>query len=57
MAILARTRGMTAVDFVGERFDMGSKLGYLTANVVKGLAHPETADAFRAFLREIAAKL
>lgn len=57
MAILARTRGMTAVDFVGERFDMGSKLGFLTANVVKGLEHPETGEAFRAFLREIAAKL
>ena len=57
MAILARTRGMTALEFVGERFDMGSKLGYLTANVVKGLEHPETADAFRAFLREIAGKL
>ena len=57
MVTISILLGMTAVDFVGERFDLGSKLGYLTANVVKGLVHPETADAFRAFLREIAQKL
>ena len=57
MAILARTQGMTAVDFEGERFDMGSKLGFLTANTVRGLQHPETAEAYRAFLRELAKNL
>ena len=57
MAILARTRGMTALDFDGQRFDMGSKLGFLTANVLRGLEHPETADEFRAFLRELAKDL
>ena len=57
MAILARTGGMTAVDFEGERFDMGSKLGYLTANVVRGARHPETGEAFRAFLRDFVARM
>lgn len=57
MAILARTKGMTAVDFEGRRFDMGSKLGYLTANVVKGLEHPETAEEFRRFLLDLCATL
>lgn len=57
MAVLARTGGMTAVDFEGERFDMGSKLGYLTANVVRGVSHPETGEAFRAFLRDFVARM
>ena len=57
MAVLARTGGMTAVDFEGERFDMGSKLGYLTANVVRGVRHPETGEAFRAFLRDFVARM
>ena len=57
MAVLARTGGMTAVDFEGERFDMGSKLGYLTANVVRGVNHPETGEAFRAFLRDFVARM
>lgn len=57
MAILARTRGMTALEFEGTRFDMGSKLGFLTANVVAGCRHPETGEEFRQFLRELAATL
>jgi UTP--glucose-1-phosphate uridylyltransferase len=52
MAQIARERGMTALDFEGERFDMGSKLGFLTANVVRGVAHPEVGEEFAAFLRE-----
>lgn len=52
MAQIARERGMTALDFEGERFDMGSKLGFLTANVVRGVAHPEVGEKFAAFLRE-----
>lgn len=52
MATLARTKGITALDFEGQRFDMGSKLGFLTANVIRGVEHPETKDAFRDFLKE-----
>ena len=51
MAILARTRGVTALEFEGERFDLGSKIGFLKANVARGVLHPETGDEFRAFLR------
>ena len=39
--------------FKGTRYDCGSKLGYLKANVEYGLRHPEVADEFRAFLRSI----
>lgn len=52
MKRLAQTVGMTAVDFEGVRYDMGSKLGFLTANVVRGAESPELGADFRAFLRE-----
>ena len=39
-----------AYAFQGERFDCGSKLGYLKATVAHGLQHPDTGDAFRAYL-------
>ncbi len=52
MRTLARTRGMTGVDYVGKRYDMGSKLGVLEAIVEVGVAHPEIGEGFRAYLRE-----
>lgn len=57
MAILARESGVYALDFLGDRYDLGSKLGFLKANVVKGLSHPETAEEFREFIKEIASTL
>ena len=52
MAILARSEGLTAVDFEGQRYDLGSKLGFLTANVVRGVLHDEVGEDFRAFLKD-----
>ena len=40
-----------AYSFSGKRFDCGSKLGYLMANVAYGLDHPDTGAAFREYLR------
>ena len=54
MAELARRDGIYALDFDGERYDLGSKLGFLKANVVKGLEHPETKEEFRAFIKNLA---
>ena len=45
-----------AYSFRGERFDCGSKLGYLKATVAYGLEHPDTGDAFRSHLSEILEK-
>jgi len=45
-----------AYSFSGERFDCGSKLGYLKATVAYGLDHPDTGDAFRSHLSEILEK-
>ena len=52
MRTLARRDGMTAVDFEGTRFDLGSKLGLMMANVTRAVEHPEIGEDFRAFLRE-----
>ena len=57
MAILARDGGVSALLFEGDRYDMGSKQGFLQANVVKGLSHPETKEEFKRFILEIAKEL
>ena len=57
MARVARESGIYALEFEGERFDMGSKLGFLKANVKIGLTHPETADALKEYIKEIAKEL
>ena len=41
------TRRVYAYRFAGKRFDCGSKIGYLQANVEYALAHPELAGPFR----------
>ena len=38
---------LAAVDFIGRRFDMGSKLGIMEANCEAALRHPEIGGAFR----------
>ncbi len=53
MAQLARSVGMTAVDFVGRRYDIGNKLGMLQAAVEVGCHHPELGNEFRAYLKEL----
>lgn len=53
MAKMARGGGIYSLEFEGERFDMGSKVGFLKANITKGLTHPETKDELREFLKEI----
>jgi UTP--glucose-1-phosphate uridylyltransferase len=57
MAKQARKSGVYALEFEGERFDMGSKLGFLKANLTRGLLHPETAEGLRDFIKEIAKDL
>ncbi len=57
MRVLARSSGMTAVDFEGERFDLGSKLGFLMANVKTAMNHPEVGEDFKKFLIDFAGTL
>ena len=57
MRVLARRDGMTAVDFEGTRFDLGSKLGLMCANVTRAVEHEEIGAEFRAFLKEFVSTL
>lgn len=57
MKILATTKGMIGVDFVGTRYDMGNKLGIMQASVETALKHPEIGEGFRAYLKELAKTL
>ena len=57
MAVIARNKGITGVDFSGTRYDMGNKFGILKANIEVGLNHPETKNELREYIKELAAKL
>jgi UTP--glucose-1-phosphate uridylyltransferase len=57
MAKFARTEGIYALEFEGDRYDMGSKVGFLKANITKGLEHPETADELKKYLKELVKEL
>ena len=57
IATLARREGVTALDFEGKRFDLGSKLGFLQANVTAALEHPEVAAGFKEFLTDLVNKM
>jgi UTP--glucose-1-phosphate uridylyltransferase len=57
MRTLARDGGVYALEFEGSRYDLGSKTGFLKANIVKGLEHPETQDELRDFIKELAKTL
>jgi UTP--glucose-1-phosphate uridylyltransferase len=52
---LLREESVMAYEFQGQRYDCGSKLGYLQATVNYALKHPELADEFRAFLGTLGA--
>jgi UTP--glucose-1-phosphate uridylyltransferase len=52
---LIQEQTVLAYEFEGTRYDCGSKLGYLKANVEYALKHPELADEFRKYLTEYTA--
>jgi UTP--glucose-1-phosphate uridylyltransferase len=54
IARLQRREPVLAYEFQGRRFDCGSKLGYLEANVELAKKHPEIGAAFRRYLRRTA---
>jgi UTP--glucose-1-phosphate uridylyltransferase len=53
IAALMQAERVLAYRYDGQRYDCGSKLGYLKAMTAMGLKHPETADAFCDFIRQI----
>ena len=51
-AEISAGRSVHALRFRGQRFDCGSKAGFLQATVSFALARPELQDEFAAFLRD-----
>jgi len=51
IAALLKEEQVLAYQFKGERYDCGSKLGYLKATVEYALQHPELADDFKSYLK------
>ena len=56
IAALMASEPVLAYRYAGQRYDCGSKLGYLKANVEYGLKHPELAEDFRSYLSELDVK-
>jgi UTP--glucose-1-phosphate uridylyltransferase len=57
MQILIRTQGFTGVKYEGHAYDCGSKLGFLTANLLFALDRPDIAPAFGKIVRQIAERV
>ena len=53
IARLLGSQRVLAYNFIGKRFDCGSKLGYLQAQVEYALAHEEVAEEFRDYLMSL----
>jgi UTP--glucose-1-phosphate uridylyltransferase len=53
IASLLNKQRALAYEFKGVRYDCGSKLGYLQANVLYAMQHPEIGAGFREFLRTV----
>lgn len=53
MKVLARSKGMMAVDFTGKRYDMGNKFGMMQAAVEVALKHPQIGKDFKKYLQEL----
>jgi len=57
IAALMREERVLAYRYTGQRYDCGSKLGYLKATTAMGLKHPETGAAFRSYLEQLYARV
>jgi len=53
IAALMRDERVLAYRYDGQRYDCGSKLGYLKAMTAMGLKHAETGEEYCQFLREL----
>lgn len=53
IAALRKIEEIYAYSFEGRRYDCGSKIGYLEANVEIALQHDEMADNFRQYLKNL----
>jgi UTP--glucose-1-phosphate uridylyltransferase len=52
IAALMQAQTILAYRYAGQRYDCGSKLGYLKATLAMGLKHPEIGKEFAEYLKE-----
>jgi UTP--glucose-1-phosphate uridylyltransferase len=57
IARLMNDEAVYAYRFDGKRYDCGSKLGYLQANVEYALQHPELKTTFKTYLKKLAKEI
>lgn len=53
LAMLSESEGMYAYDFVGKRYDIGNKQGFLAATVDFALSRDDLKDEFAEYLKEL----
>ena len=53
LLVLSRRRKLYGYEFEGVRYDLGDRLGFLTAQIGFGLKRPDLADKLRAYLRSV----
>jgi len=53
IAMLLKEESVFALEFLGKRYDCGSKIGYLQAIVEYGLKHPEVGAEFKHYLNAL----
>jgi UTP--glucose-1-phosphate uridylyltransferase len=53
---LSRRRKLYGYEFEGVRYDLGDRLGFITAQVGFGLRRPELAERLRAYLKSVLAQ-
>ena len=54
---LNKRQHVYAHEFKGKRFDVGSMIGFLTTNIEYGLNHPQTGEALKQYINDLAATL
>ncbi len=57
LKLLSEQEDMYAYDFIGRRYDVGNKMGFLEATVEFALRRDDLKDEFGAYLKQIAEKL
>ncbi|MBT5228841.1 MAG: UTP--glucose-1-phosphate uridylyltransferase GalU [Methylococcales bacterium] len=53
IAAMLKTESVYGMEIGGKRYDCGSKLGYLEATVEMAMMHPEVAESFKAYLKQL----
>lgn len=57
LKLLATRQDVYAYDFIGDRYDVGDRMGYLAATVEFALEREDLKDRFAAYLKKISDKL